>query len=264
MLGKLLKYELRSTARILLPLYPALLVISLLNKILFTVLSNSNFFDIPRGLSMMLYIFMMIAMFVITILIVLQRFYKNLLGEEGYLMFALPVKTEHHILAKLITSFIWFISSALVSVASVFIMLPEYSFLKYVPEEYAEARRMLMELNGLDLNLLVFAAIVAIIVYVIHFILQVYTAMSLGQLISKGRVALSFAAYIGINIVVQTISTTLLLVATTTKDGIVLSDEMFAQRSLIIVFGVIGIGVVLSVAEFFVTRYILTKRLNVE
>ena len=50
----------------------------------------------------MLYMGVMMAAFVVTAVILIQRFYKNLLGSEGYLMFTLPVTVTQHLLSKTI------------------------------------------------------------------------------------------------------------------------------------------------------------------
>lgn len=44
------------------------------------------------------------AAFVLTLIIQIQRFSKNLLGDEGYLMFTLPASVSQHITAKLVVA----------------------------------------------------------------------------------------------------------------------------------------------------------------
>lgn len=48
-----------------------------------------------------LYAMFLCAVVVITFIVILLRFYKNLLQNEGYLMNMLPVKSWQHITAKL-------------------------------------------------------------------------------------------------------------------------------------------------------------------
>lgn len=42
----------------------------------------------------------MVALFVLTMIVIIQRFYKGLLCDEGYLMFTLPVKPWQLIATK--------------------------------------------------------------------------------------------------------------------------------------------------------------------
>ena len=53
------------------------------------------------------YFVMLVAMVVVTFVVILQRFYKNLLEGEGYLMHTLPVPTWMLVASKLIAAVIW-------------------------------------------------------------------------------------------------------------------------------------------------------------
>ena len=55
-----------------------------------------------------------VAIAVITALTIIQRFTRNLLGREGYLMHTLPVTPAQLILSKLISSMVWLLCSILV------------------------------------------------------------------------------------------------------------------------------------------------------
>ena len=59
----------------------------------------------------------------------LQRFYKNLLGDEGYIMFTLPASVHQHVWSKLIVSAVWFIATGVVVFLSVFVAAFNVSFL---------------------------------------------------------------------------------------------------------------------------------------
>ena len=104
MLGKLFKYEVKATARIFLPLYFVLIVFAIINSFMSF---NADDFSLPQFITLTLYIFILVGMFVASLIVMIQRFYKNLLSEEGYLMFTLPVKPYKHIISKLIVSVMW-------------------------------------------------------------------------------------------------------------------------------------------------------------
>ena len=89
MLGKLLKYEFRATGRLFLPLYGALVIFALINALL---LSFREIPQLPAVLAMLVNILLAIAVFVVTFIVMIQRFYKNLLSDEGYLMFTKKLK----------------------------------------------------------------------------------------------------------------------------------------------------------------------------
>jgi ABC-type transport system involved in multi-copper enzyme maturation permease subunit len=84
--------------------------------------SDSTFITIIGGILMAGYVLLIVGIFVITLIVILQRFYKNLVKEEGYLMFTLPVKPWELITSKLIASVIWTFVSTIVVMISVCIM----------------------------------------------------------------------------------------------------------------------------------------------
>lgn len=88
---KLLKYEWKACARTCLPLYGVLILMSLISRILYIIPKNASLDFMLPAIGSMLYMGVMMAAFVVTAVILIQRFYKNLLGSEGYLMFTLPV-----------------------------------------------------------------------------------------------------------------------------------------------------------------------------
>ena len=97
---KLLKYEWKACARICLPLYAVELLVAFINRLLYSDIGSKLLYGIPSIVMTMLYAAIMVALFVVTAVVLVQRFYKNLLGSEGYLMFTLPVSVSQHILSK--------------------------------------------------------------------------------------------------------------------------------------------------------------------
>ena len=106
MLGKLMKHEFRATARIMLPVMGAMVALALLANLSIRGLAG-NLSDIPmlRILFVLIIIFFSVAVvatIVMSLVIMVSRFYRNLLKDEGYLMFTLPVSVHELIWSKLI------------------------------------------------------------------------------------------------------------------------------------------------------------------
>ncbi len=95
MLGKLIKYEIKATARTFLPLFAALLISAGIYKLISALSAKAP--QAPEIISLILYNIILVGVFVMTFVVMVQRFYKNLLSDEGYLMFTLPVKAWKHI-----------------------------------------------------------------------------------------------------------------------------------------------------------------------
>ena len=118
MLTKLLKYEYRATARFLLPLYLGVLFLIMLNVIFmrlgnsFAAFSGTPLYTAGIAILTVLCVLGFWAIFVISLVIAVQRFY-GLLGMRGYLMFSLPVTADQLIASKLICSVSWFFAALL-------------------------------------------------------------------------------------------------------------------------------------------------------
>ena len=78
---KLLKYEWKACARICLPLYAVELLVAFINRLLYSDIGSKLLYGIPSIVMTMLYAAIMVALFVVTAVVLVQRFYKNLLGS---------------------------------------------------------------------------------------------------------------------------------------------------------------------------------------
>ena len=121
MLKNLLKYEFRATARTYGGIYLALLAAA--GLIGFSLrgdraAAQSHVFEI----GVTIYSLLVMALVIVTIVTVIQRFTKNLLGREGYLMHTLPVTEAQLVGSKLISSAVWLLASAVVGVVSLVVM----------------------------------------------------------------------------------------------------------------------------------------------
>ena len=201
MLGKLLKYELKATSRVFIPLYIAILVVSIVNGLSL----NLEILNI-QGLATIVLMCLFISLFVITIVVTIQRFNKNLLKDEGYLMFTLPVSSKHLILSKYLTSLIWTFLSFVVAFLSftIIFMIPTY---KYFDFSYFINEFNLLFSNMLNLNILgqFLKIILLMIISYTIFIFNVYLALSVGQLpiFNRFRNISSFIGFLVINLLIS-------------------------------------------------------------
>ena len=258
MLGKLMKYELKATGRIFLPLFAALLLVAVISK-LFMSLS----FEIPMVIGIAVSVIMIIGIFIITLIITLQRFYKNLLTNEGYLMFTLPVNTDSIIWSKLLVASVWNILSFVIVGAAIAIMaLGAFNL--------SEAIQCMMGflagvgINGATLSVFIIEFIFLSLSSLLSGILTFYACMSVSLFSNKYRILISFAAFIGFNTIGQIISSIAAAIAMKTNlpnvfMGWTLNTQIHAgQLSMIIVN--IAVGVIF----YFLSRYMLKNKLNLE
>ena len=264
MLGKLLKYELKATSRIFIPLYIAILIVSIVNGLSL----NLEILNI-QGLATIVLMCLFISLFVITIVVTIQRFNKNLLKDEGYLMFTLPVSSKHLVLSKYLTSLIWTFLSFVVAFLSftIIFMIPTY---KYFDFSYFINEFNLLFSNMLNLNILgqfIKIILLMIISYTI-FIFNVYLALSVGQLpiFNRFRNVSSFIGFLVINLLISYVQN-IVDNAFVNIEAIDNVNYSIDSISSIVSKGLnvaIIINIIIILVLFFATSYILNKKLNLE
>ena len=268
MLGKLLKYELKATSRVFIPLYIAILVVSIVNGLSL----NLEILNI-QGLATIVLMCLFISLFVITIVVTIQRFNKNLLKDEGYLMFTLPVSSKYLVLSKYLTSLIWTFLSFVVAFLSftIIFMIPTY---KYFDFSYFINEFNLLFSNMLNLNILgqFLKIILLMIISYTIFIFNVYLALSVGQLpiFNRFRNVSSFIGFLVINLIISYAQNIVSLFVNDASVNIEAIDNInYAINSVTSIVSkglniAIVINIIIILVLFFATTYILDKKLNLE
>lgn len=269
MLRKLMKYEFKATGRGLLPLYGALLGFALITRILFKGGLDERINDtfgtfgsIANMICVFAYGFTMAAVFVATFFIIVQRFYKNILGDEGYLMNTLPVKPYLNIINKIIVSLIWTIVSCFVALLSILILFATFDNISYFFINLQPAlKETYIKYGGMP-YLICFEFCVLAIIQTVKSITMLYASISIGHLFSKYKVLLSFAAFVALNIIANIINSTFMIIFV--RDNISVPThptQGFIQ--ILLLLGMIG-EIIYFAAYFFITNYILNHKLNLE
>lgn len=262
MLGKLLKYEWKATAKIFVPLYIASFIITVLTRI-FTSLPmfKSGVLSLFSNMFTLFFIFMSIALFVVAFVAVIYRFYKNMLTDEGYLMHTLPVTPAQHILAKGIVSFCWVALSFIVFFLSLFILLITPEGWNHLVEVFRELPVLILNYNMLPLPALIIEFIFILIASLIYYILFVYASFAIGQLFTNRKLIGAFAAAIILNVVSQVISFAAFIPFINTQiNGV--NDVYRAVQPIMLMS--MALVIIQSVAYFIITRYVLKKKLNLQ
>ena len=209
MLGKLIKHEFRATARIMLPVMGALLALAVLaNLSLIGLTGGMEEITALRILFVLIVIFFGIGIVVtavMAIVIMVSRFYRNLLKDEGYLMFTLPVNVHELIWSKLIVSLLWFLATALLIclVMTITVMNLSNTNLEMIIEglpSLTEIRGKLIEYGILgQVNMMIFQAFLMAFLVALMTCLHFYAAMALGHMFSRNKIMLSVVFFVGIS-----------------------------------------------------------------
>lgn len=279
MLFKLYKYDMKSIIRQILPVWILAPVLSVVFG--FACVSSreeyemsldgtaeffigDNIFPLIIGLSLF---GVFVAIGVITILFVILRFWRGILGDEGYLMHTLPVKTGDLIVSKLLSAltiggltiidgFISIMCMVAVFEGGLFALkLTLDMFLGEMKETLGDFFATFIILMGISL-----------IINIIANIYQVYVSMSLGQLFGVRRIAASVIVYMGITVMLNTISALWLLIVAAMgfEDDISTTIMRISSPSGMINGFIVSIvsSVILIIVFHVITSVILKKKLN--
>lgn len=125
MLKKCLKHEWKACWKNMALLNGAAIFMGALGGFGFLFSQLSELPDLLIVLYLFAYVLIVIAASVMTQVLMIQRYYKNLFTDEGYLTNVLPVSATDHILSKMLVFGAWSILNALSVLASfAFLLLP--------------------------------------------------------------------------------------------------------------------------------------------
>lgn len=199
MLLKLLKYDFRAMWKQFSLIWGAALALALVNRFtLFRDTANTIFSE--DGVLMFAFMAVIVAMFVLAVIFVVNRFSKGLLGNEGYLMFTLPVRPWQLVLSKLICGTVTWVGCGVVALLSPALMipfnLPDLLQFPFWPDIFRGL------IKHPDVLVLMAEFCLATLSFLVLFIASMYLAMAIGHLFSRHRRLISVAAFIGLYILI--------------------------------------------------------------
>ena len=274
MLRKLLKHEFRATGRIMLPLYLILLATAIGANFSTRGLLETDYqvLDLLGGLLVVAFGVAIVAVCVMSMVVMVQRFYKNLLQDEGYVMMTLPVSVHQHIWSKLIVSAVWFALTIVVVCLACFIMAFDVGFVHQIAagfrELFQEICRNLSAYYAINGTAVIVEFLVICFVGCCAMCLQFYAALAIGHSRPNHKMAWSVLWFFIIQFVMQFLG----------GMGIMLLDESWFHHLLLgwtdnisgvaslhlgMVTVILG-EVVYGAIFYFLTTYFLKKRLNLE
>lgn len=278
MLGKLFKYEMKSMLRqfvpmwLLAPFVATMLGLSMRgssSSVIGNFMSHSTSETLVVIMALV-FAGVMVALTVMTILFIIQRFWNGLLKEEGYLMFTLPVETWELITAKGLAATLVTMVSILSAVVSFSLMILCMSHeilwaLESALDSTVEVffRDYYSALHWLTIVLWILIGILSIT----KSIYQVYAAMAIGHLSSRHRIAASCVAYVGINVVLSVVGSLFVGIFSQVLDGnwqYEMQDMFGASGMLASLVIILAITIIQIVIFHVITEKILDTRLNLE
>lgn len=274
MLKKLIKHEFKATAKTMGLLFGAVLLLSILTSVSLKLPEGNQVFDTIKAVLIAVYIVVMLGMMFAGILLLIFRFYNNMLKDQGYLTHTLPVKMWQHIVAKMLTYFVWIVAAVVVAAVSLGIFLMgtgvvDFSQIGEVMSEIGASLEQYPQVITILLWVLVLG-----IVQIFTTILCMFASMSMGQLFGKHRVAGSVASYIGLNYIIGIFTSFIMYLPMNSfdrqmnaldKTTSIQDDIQLLQNMTNGVFSTaLVVDLVLIALYFGITHFMLTRKLNLE
>ena len=269
MLTKLLKHAFRATARIMGPLSLVLLAVALGFNFSARLMDTSNVvLNILAALVILAYVAAIIGVFIVAFILMLQRFYKNLLGDEGYIMFTLPASVHQHVWSKLIVSAVWFIATGVVVILSAFVAAFNVSFLTDLAGIFPKFFQQLNAYYAVNGTAFLMEFMVLMLAACMSFSLQFYAALAVGHSFANHKMAMSVVFFFVFQFVMQMASGILLI---SLDNGLV--QRLLASMDFhftgvaamhVAMLGMIVLTVLYGAVFYIVTTITLKKRLNLE
>ncbi len=247
MLRKLVKYEIKATGRMLLPMFAASIVFSIVFAVMPTTYNLSNgLLGVSSLVSALLFYIFFLTSAGFSFFSSALRFRSNILGKEGYLMNTLPISPMKNISAKLISATLYQLVGILVAVISVGIVGGNFGHIFEKLKSFLSSASELSPGEWYELILSYLFMFLAIILFNV----AVYAALSVGHSFRKAKLVISIGVFI--LLVVAGIYAYCMV------ETLLISAGIYFD-TLTVIFEVLYIAIGL-----FITNYFLKNKLNLE
>ena len=260
MLSKLIKYEFKATARKMLPLMAAVVALAALSGVSVMMLDKAEDYGFLTAVfvaTLMAFFVCIFAVCVMAFVVMIQRFYNNLLGSEGYMMFTLPVSVDALVWAKLIVSFVWFLATAVTCVLAMIVLMTVSANFAFTGEELRYVMQGVKDI----LNNVGAGNIIGYILASVSTCLHFYLAMAIGQCFANRRGMWSVLAFFAIAIVVSVLTGFVLGVINRTGIDPIDTGSMLTAAHIVFLGNIVS-SAALSAIFYFPTTMLLKKHLN--
>lgn len=275
MLGKLIKHEFRATARLMLPLFLVVVLLSVTARVLYSdiflaAIKSEKFYSILGTLITIAFVIALVIVTVFSVVLMVSRFYRNLMTDEGYLMFTLPAGVHRILWSKLIVSAVWFLATFAIDALAIFIAVSEGGELRNLFDALREFLSQLdtyYALNGAAFVLeLLVLALLSLLVTCLNF----YAPIAIGHSFANHKTLLSVVFYFALSAFWEVVFVVLSWSGITWLDS---SSALIGNASNIPATLTLAHSLILSVtvwmlvvgaAMYFLTWFMLRKHRNLQ
>ena len=266
MLSRLMKYERKATARVMVPILLAVVILAGVLRLLAIwsgMIDHSKLLSVdPVNLVLSLvtivFILAMVAAPVAALVLMILRFKTNLLSDEGYVMFTLPVSSHALVWSKLLTSVLWFIASAAVDALGVLVLAGDQEMLSGMVKGFRDLFTDFTAYYAANGILFLAEAVILVLLTGLVMCLRFYCPMAIGHSFARHKILLSVVFYFVIWLVTQTAAVTLTTLGIPFLED--LSTLLMGLPSAAVLHGGLLLGILL-IAVYGAILYAITIRM---
>lgn len=270
MVKKLLKHEFTYYLRTLGLFLPIVLVVGAMARV-FRLFDDSNVaIKIAIFSSSAMLFVSCAALLILSTVVSIVRFYKNMYSAEGYLTLTLPVTNAEHIFVKLLVAMVCQAVCLLTVIAAVLIALWSKDLINAFHSAVSIADGSFTLFGAANSIGFIVEMILLFILSAASNMLLYYACITVGQTAKKNRILKAIGAYFVYYVATQILSTAVTIIITVlglsnALDGIILwIDSHVAATIHIYQCSAIVLYAALAAGFWLVTQYIMTEKLNLE
>ena len=287
MLGKLFKHEWKSTWKVGCLMILGLALVTFFGWFSFQApmwqsIANNNRY---RGVSvwdfmsfgtLILYIILLIGINYGILIYLAVHFYQTMYTDQGYLTHTLPVSKHQLLISKILNSGCWMLLVFLGVYLSLFVLAASMIG-AFIPEEYTwqdiwyemapywdMINDSFRDIFGMSVGGYFTMLLISSLISPFCTMINIFGAISIGQLFSKHRVLMAIVSYIGIAIINGIVSSLIRSIISVGQIDIMMSDAAAGRYAVITVLSALALSVVEAVILYFVSHYVISKKLNME
>lgn len=276
MLRKLYKYDLKSVSLLLVILHAVLLVYTVIGRIGIFIAERAQAFVSPEasrlwGIAGAFYIvgfiLFILAIVIATVVYLAVRIQKNLFSDEGYLTHTLPVKPTQILWSKVFVIWTWSVIDFICVMISVFTLI---TYKDTLPEILKGASTFFGTLFGNFgfTNWLeeVITLLAGLSQYFGFYPLLLLFAMCLGNLFKSHKILGTILSFFGLNVVLGFLNTLITFIIpglSPFMQANLTQDTLSVYSGRLMIFTLVW-NVLFSIIFFLGSRYILTRKLNLD
>lgn len=273
MLKKIAKYEWKTICPLLLAVHGVGLVVAVICRIGISLMGGLD----GDNASLIAILLMLAAIMSIgciaayTYFYTGYRFYKSVFTQQGYLTNTLPVSADQLIWGKGITAVIWISIDFLWVIAALLILIASPSDVSEILRDLPKA---VANLFRADTPAFVWLTVLSVLLTPFWMTIQIYASAAIGNLFTGHKLLATIGSYFGISFIQQILGLVILAIsgphlarftiqAQENAGNISSVTPVFNALNLVIALTLV-FSVICAVGFYFLCRYVLDHKLNLE